>query len=57
MNRRHRVSAAYEKRDWGSGSETWRPASRRRLGRITTRRLSNRRAKRALLSGGAIKAY
>lgn len=46
-----RMAMTFEKRDWGSGRETWRPAfgRRRMLGpsRYVLRRLSNKLAKRA----------
>ncbi len=51
-----RLSAAFEKRDWGSGLRTWRPVpavmqrKRRGLGpsQFCVRRLTNRIAKRRL---------
>lgn len=60
------IHVAWEKRDWGSGRPTWRPApsllgKRRKRGRgptkLALRRLSNRAAKRAIWAGGAITLY
>lgn len=50
-----RVAVTFEKRDWGSGRETWRerPEHHARRGpcHYALRRLSNKEAKRRELSG------
>lgn len=56
-----RIAVTFEKRDWGSGKETWRerPDRHKLVGpsRYAARRLSNRQAKRRMLSGDVLQVY
>lgn len=58
-----RMAVTFEKRDWGSGRETWRemqrhPNPRLRLpSQYALRRLSNKIAKRRELSGDVLQVY
>jgi hypothetical protein len=55
------MTVTFEKRDWGSGRETWRerPERHRLVGpcRYALRRISNRRAKRREMSGDVLQIY
>jgi hypothetical protein len=55
------IAVTFEKRDWGAGRETWReqPTRHKRVGVVSfaIRRLSNREAKRRMLSGDVLQVY